>query len=130
MMKAACHCGAVRFEVGAAPEWVLNCTVCRRYGSLWAYPDAGQESVLKMSDPGVTETYVRGDRELAFHRCRACGCLTHMEAIGAEPNQVKFGFCGRGRVGKGPYCLGCSPLALRHRDQGMKTRSGYGACRC
>ena len=44
MIKAACHCGAVRFELEAPPAWVLdcNCTLCRRYGALWAYPRAGQ----------------------------------------------------------------------------------------
>ena len=87
MMKAACHCGAVRFEVEAAPQWVLdcNCSLCRRYGALWAYPDAGQVNVLKMPDLGVTETYVWGDRDLAFHRCGTCGCVTHMEAISVDP---------------------------------------------
>jgi hypothetical protein len=36
--------------------------MCRHYGALWAYPDAGQVNVLKMTDRGVTETYVWGDR--------------------------------------------------------------------
>jgi hypothetical protein len=42
--------GAVRGR--AAPAWVLdcNCTLCRRYGALWAYPHAGQVKVLKMPD--------------------------------------------------------------------------------
>ena len=38
-MRGACHCEAVRFEIAEPPEWVLdcNCTLCRRYGALWAY---------------------------------------------------------------------------------------------
>ena len=39
MIRAACHCEAVKFEIAEPPEWVLdcNCTLCRRYGALWTY---------------------------------------------------------------------------------------------
>jgi len=39
MIEASCHCGAVRIEVPSAPETVTscNCSICRRYGVLWAY---------------------------------------------------------------------------------------------
>jgi GcrA cell cycle regulator len=39
-----------------------------------------------------------------------------------HPDQAEFGFCGRGRAGKGPYCEGHGPMALRHRDVGMKRK--------
>jgi len=39
-----------------------------------------------------------------------------------DPHQAAFGFCGRARAGKGPYCLGHGPMGLRHRDKGMKRR--------
>jgi len=39
-----------------------------------------------------------------------------------DPDQAEFGFCGRERAGRGPYCQGHGPLALRHRDKGMKPR--------
>jgi GcrA cell cycle regulator len=39
-----------------------------------------------------------------------------------HPDQAEFGFCGRERAGRGPYCRGHGPLALRHRDKGMKRR--------
>ena len=39
-----------------------------------------------------------------------------------DPAQVEFGFCGRGRAGKGPYCLGHAPMSLRDGDKGMKRR--------
>ena len=70
MLTATCHCGAVRIEVPAAPATTTdcNCSICRRYGTLWAYYPDG---------------YVRGDRTLRFVRCRACGCwcVTHWERI-------------------------------------------------
>ena len=30
---------------------------------------------------GPTEIYMWGDRELEFHRCRTCGCVTHWSAV-------------------------------------------------
>jgi hypothetical protein len=114
VVKAACHCGAVRFEVEAFPAWVLdcNCTLCRRYGALWAYPSAGQVKVLKGPDPDATQTYVWGDRELAFHRCRACGCITHMEAIATNPPAL-YGPNVRLMLGLDP-----STVELRRKDNG------------
>ena len=39
MIRASCHCGAVCLEIDAAPAEVTecNCSICRRYGGLWAY---------------------------------------------------------------------------------------------
>jgi hypothetical protein len=114
MMGAACHCGAVRFEVAAPPEWVLdcNCSLCRRYGALWAYPGQGQVEVLKAPDPTATETYLWGDRELAFHRCRACGCITHMEAVDTDPPSL-YGLNARLMRGLDP-----ASVTVRRKDNG------------
>lgn len=37
--SATCHCGSVRIRVRRAPRTVTrcNCSICRRYGALWAY---------------------------------------------------------------------------------------------
>ncbi len=88
MVRAACHCTAVRFEISELPDWVLdcNCTVCRRYGGIWSYPAPGNVKIVSGKD--ATDTYVWGDRELAFHRCKTCGCVTHMEAVTADPPQI------------------------------------------
>jgi hypothetical protein len=86
MIRAACHCGAVRFEIAEPPEWVLdcNCTLCRRYGALWSYYHPPDHAKLLMKpDPAATETYLWADRELAFHRCKICGCATHF-AVAAD----------------------------------------------
>jgi hypothetical protein len=83
MMKVACHCTAVRFRIAEPPPWVLdcNCTLCRRYGALWAYyhgPD--QAKLLTQPDPGLTDVYAWQDEEIFIHRCKGCGCVTHLEA--------------------------------------------------
>ena len=39
MIQGSCHCGAVQWQFESQPEGATacNCTVCRRYGVLWAY---------------------------------------------------------------------------------------------
>ena len=46
---ASCHCGAVAITLPHAPSVVVecNCSLCRRYGVLWVYYDAGELSGLK-----------------------------------------------------------------------------------
>ena len=74
MVKGACHCGAVNWEFDDPIESVTacNCTVCRRYGVLWAY---GHENIdVRVS--GDTKTYAPGEF-LDFHFCGSCGCVTY-----------------------------------------------------
>ncbi len=105
MIKAACHCTAVRFQIARAPDWVLdcNCTLCRRYGALWSYYHRGDDQALLVSRPApeTTETYMWLDHELAFHRCRRCGCVTHMEAVTVDPPMI-YGVNARMMVGLDP----------------------------
>lgn len=77
MVETSCHCGAIRFEVETAPTEVTdcNCSICRRYGTLWAYYKADQ--VRRVPPAGTTDIYKCNDRDLEFHRCASCGCITH-----------------------------------------------------
>jgi hypothetical protein len=94
MLRAACHCGAVRIAVEPAPAWVLdcNCSICRRYGTLWAYAwdrlDKRALSMTLLQGEAALEPYIWGDRELGFHRCKACGCVTHHVAMD-NPAQIR-----------------------------------------
>ena len=92
MIRTACHCGAVKFEIADPPEWVLdcNCTVCRRYGALWTYfrDPATRAKLLMTPDAGTTDTYTWLDADIAFHRCKVCGCVTHMVALKADPPAI------------------------------------------
>ena len=81
MIEASCHCGAVKLEIASAPERVTdcNCSICRRYGVLWAYyPPA---DVRIVASDGATERYVWGDKRLEFRRCRNCGCISYWAAV-------------------------------------------------
>ena len=79
MIESSCHCGAVRLKINRAPEEVkdCNCSICRRYGALWAYYSPKEVQVTK----DATDIYIWGERILEFHRCKRCGCVTHWEAV-------------------------------------------------
>ena len=74
MLKGTCHCGAVQWHWHhpQLPEGATacNCTVCRRYGTLWIY-DHEDEGI---SVAGPTRAYIRGDY-VEFHFCPTCGCV-------------------------------------------------------
>jgi hypothetical protein len=78
VIQASCHCGGVQLSVEHAPTEVTdcNCSICRRYGALWAYYQKGQVQIV-----GRTETYAWGERRLAFHRCAVCGSVTHWAPV-------------------------------------------------
>jgi hypothetical protein len=86
MLSGTCHCGAVRVEVPHRPEAVTlcNCSICRRYGALWAYYKVG--AVVVSGHPQNTEGYIWGDRTLTTVRCRLCGCVTHWEPLESKPD--------------------------------------------
>ena len=70
---------------GAARDTECNCSICRRYGVLWAYvsPDA-----VRGWQDARTETYLWDDRSIAFHRCRVCGCVSHWLAVDPDRNRM------------------------------------------
>ena len=88
-MRGSCHCGKVRIEVPRPPDWVgsCNCSICRRTGILWAYYKP--EEVRVEPETGATQPYIWGDRCLALHHCRTCGCITHWQNL--MPDGDKMG---------------------------------------
>jgi hypothetical protein len=79
MIVATCHCGAIRVEAPRRPRSLTdcNCSICRRYGALWAYYRA--DTVRVHAVRGAAEAYVWGGERLRFVRCARCGCVTHWE---------------------------------------------------
>jgi hypothetical protein len=77
MIEASCHCGAVKLEIQEPPADVTecNCSICRRYGVLWAYYSPAHVRIV--ATEGATDCYLWGDQSIEFHRCRNCGCVTH-----------------------------------------------------
>ncbi|MCR5879036.1 GFA family protein [Phenylobacterium sp. J367] len=107
MTEAVCHCGIVRLSAPAPVEvTICNCSICRRTGARWAYYDPRD---VALPPPGVTQPYVWGDRMLAFHRCKGCGCLTHWQSLDGKLR--KMGVNARMIDG-----LDWSALRIRHFD--------------
>ncbi len=80
-----CHCGAIRLVLPRRPRRLTacNCSICRRYGALWAYYRA--DTVRVEHAPGATAGYLWGRRRLRFVRCARCGCVTHEELARRKP---------------------------------------------
>jgi hypothetical protein len=90
---ASCHCGAIAMRLPAPPAEVThcNCTLCRRYGVLWAYfPIADVAFGVR---PSPTDTYAWNGENVDFHRCRTCGCVTHW--LPRNPRRGRMGVNAR-----------------------------------
>lgn len=77
MVTATCHCGAIRIHVGRAPRTVTscNCSICRRYGALWAYCSP---TTVRIGAPrGGLARYAWRHKVRTYFRCKRCGCVTH-----------------------------------------------------
>lgn len=77
MIQGSCHCGRVGWQFDGLPEsaTACNCTVCRRYGVLWAYDFEG--GGIRVA--GETTAYRRG-QAIEFHFCPTCGCVAYWRA--------------------------------------------------
>jgi hypothetical protein len=69
----------VRLEIPRKPRRLTscNCSICHRYGTLWAYYKFRDVSVH--AKRGAVMSYSWGDKDLKFVRCKTCGCITHWE---------------------------------------------------
>jgi hypothetical protein len=115
-VAGSCHCGVIRFTLAAAPETVTdcNCSICRRYGVLWAYFRPEQ---VRLEPPlPKTDTYTTASHTLAFHRCRTCGCLTHWAPLdGRDPSRMAV----NARLLDGDVL---APIRVRHLDGAVTER--------
>jgi hypothetical protein len=80
----------VRWRFEGVPETATtcNCSICRRYGALWAYDFEGE----KISVSGATQVYLWGRKWLEFHFCPHCGSIAYWR--GSRPGKD-----GRRRIG-------------------------------
>jgi len=65
----------VRVTVPRVPPAVNNCqcSICRRYGALWAYYRAS--TVRIEAAPKATAAYAWRRKTIRFVRCATCGCV-------------------------------------------------------
>lgn len=85
MLSASCHCGAVKVGVPRKPRSLTNCncSICRRYGVLWAYYKDAEVKLTAAA--GATDEYMWGDKSLKFIRCKRCGCVMQWKELAIGP---------------------------------------------
>lgn len=71
----------MKIEISEKPESLTqcNCSICRRYGALWAYFTNTSATVLYQDED--VGTYRWNDKVIDFFHCNKCGCLTHYAAV-------------------------------------------------
>jgi hypothetical protein len=81
MLKANCHCGNVQIELVRKPKSLTQCTcsICRRYGALWAY--CTRKSARVLTAPELETAYRWNDKAIEFFHCHQCGCMTRYESV-------------------------------------------------
>lgn len=85
-----------------------NCSICRRYGTLWAYYKVSDVKVS--AGRGASTSYAWGHRNLEFVRCATCGCVTHWKPLKAKQDS---------RMGVNARNLepgACAGIRVRHLD--------------
>jgi hypothetical protein len=84
MINGSCHCGLVKWAYVFPAESVTacNCSLCRRYGALWAYGDLGTDAQIE----GPTNVYMWSNQHSGFHFCSKCGCLAFYLANKPDEN--------------------------------------------
>jgi len=75
-LTGSCHCAAAGWTLKGDPGSITacNCTLCRRYGALWAYDYEGE----RITVVGPSCAYTRpgkADPALEIRFCPTCGCV-------------------------------------------------------
>ena len=78
-IEGSCLCGAVTLAAARKPRTVTqcNCSICRRYGTLWAYYKRRDMKVAAPRSGLVAFTVKPKGRR--FVRCATCGCIASWE---------------------------------------------------
>lgn len=86
MLTGSCHCGGSHWTLEGDPGRVTacNCTLCRRYGALWAYDYEGERINLA----GPRGSYVRpgkDDPSLEILFCPTCAGVLAWRGLRLDP---------------------------------------------
>lgn len=87
MLTGTCHCGGAAWTLVGDPGGITacNCTLCRRYGALWAYDYEDERITLT----GATSTFRRvgkADPALEIVFCPTCAGVLAWRGLRPEPD--------------------------------------------
>ena len=87
MLTGSCHCGAAHWTLAGDPGSITacNCTLCRRYGALWAYDYVDERIRLH----GPMQAYMpgrRADSSLEILFCARCAGVLAWRGLQPQPD--------------------------------------------
>ncbi len=91
MLSGACHCGGAGWTLAGDPGSVTacNCSLCHRYGALWAYDYEGE----RVSVTGHTRAYRRVGKDnpaLEILFCPACAGVVAWRELRREDGRTRM----------------------------------------
>jgi hypothetical protein len=87
ILTGSCHCGSIHWtlEGDPGPATACNCTLCRRYGALWAYDYEGER--IRISGPSAAYSRAgKTDPSLEIRFCPSCGCVLCWRGLRLHPD--------------------------------------------
>jgi hypothetical protein len=87
MLRGSCHCGDCHWTLEGDPGSVTacNCTLCRRYGALWAY-DYEDERIQVFGPSTAYARRGKADPALEVRFCSSCGAVLCWRGLRLEPD--------------------------------------------
>ncbi|SFR84254.1 GFA family protein [Sphingomonas jatrophae] len=85
MLSGSCHCGATgwTFSGDPGPVTACNCTLCHRYGALWAY-DYERERIAIRGDTSAFRRPGKADPALEILFCPTCAGVVAWRGLRLE----------------------------------------------
>jgi hypothetical protein len=87
MLTGSCHCGRSHWTLEGDPGSITacNCTLCRRYGALWAY-DYEDERIKLSGQPAAYRRAGKADPALEILSCPTCACVLAWRGLRLRPD--------------------------------------------
>ncbi|MEZ5921209.1 MAG: GFA family protein [Parvularculaceae bacterium] len=84
-IKGTCHCGSCGWSLSGDPGSITacNCTLCRRYGALWAY-DYENERIRIFGDVSSYQRVGKDNPALEILFCPTCGGVVSWRGLKRE----------------------------------------------
>ena len=87
MLEGFCHCRSAKWLLEGDPGSITacNCTLCRRYGVLWAY-DYEDERISLFGPRSRYRRVEKYDPSLEILFCSTCGCVLAWRSLRLDEN--------------------------------------------